>query len=80
MLPLLGATVSMACAFAAAGVAWYAHGPYLAAGGLFAVFGAAAGLVCGVLDKSWAALPAPRPQRPGLVEQPGRLAPASRKR
>jgi len=80
LLPLMGATLGMACAFGAVGVALYAHGPYQTAGLLFAAFGAAAGLVCGVLDKSWAALPAPRRERPGLAEVPGQLAPATRKR
>lgn len=59
LMVLLGGA-SMACAFAAMGVALYAHGPSAAAALLFGSMGALAGLLCAVLQWVFDGLPVPQ--------------------
>ena len=50
---------SMACGFAALGVALYAHGPTVAAAALFGSVGALAGGLCAALHLAFGSRPAP---------------------
>jgi hypothetical protein len=75
ILPLVGTPVSVACAFAAVGVALYGQGDWLAAGTLYGVCGAAVGFAGTLLDLAWLRLPAPArpdngPPRPGQPLRP----------
>lgn len=63
VLPLLGAAASVACGFAALGVALYPQVQAWQAGGLYAAFGLAAGAGCGVIDMAWRRLPNPAAPR-----------------
>lgn len=59
LMVLLG-SASMACAFAALGVALYAHGPSVAAALLFGSIGGLAGLLCALLQWVFDGLPVPQ--------------------
>lgn len=63
LMVLLG-SASMACAFAALGVALYANGPSAAAALLFGSIGGLAGLLCALLQ--WVVDGLPVPQRAAL--------------
>lgn len=63
LMVLLG-SASMACAFAALGVALYANGPSVAAALLFGSMGGLAGLLCALLQ--WVVDGLPLPQRAAL--------------
>jgi VIT1/CCC1 family predicted Fe2+/Mn2+ transporter len=56
-LPVAATAASVACAFAAVGVALYGQVDPWRAGALYGGFGLAAGLVCAVLDMAWRQLP-----------------------